>query len=78
VQYENRKKALEPYNITDIGVNYIGLECTDIDSLLARLKSFGAPVVSSGIAQMKTGYRVAMVRDPDVGAFVELFEPPKK
>lgn len=78
VEYENRKKPLEPYSITDIGVNYIGLECTDIDALLARLKSFGAPVVSDGIAEMKTGYRVAMVRDPDIGAFVELFEPPKK
>jgi catechol 2,3-dioxygenase-like lactoylglutathione lyase family enzyme len=78
VEYENRKKPVEPYSITDIGVNYIGLECTDIDALLARLKSFGAPVVSSGIAEMKTGYRVAMVRDPDIGAFVELFEPPKK
>jgi catechol 2,3-dioxygenase-like lactoylglutathione lyase family enzyme len=78
VEYENRKKPVEPYSITDIGVNYIGLECTDIDSLLARLKSFGAPVVSDGIAEMKTGYRVAMVRDPDIGAFVELFEPPKK
>jgi catechol 2,3-dioxygenase-like lactoylglutathione lyase family enzyme len=78
VEYENRKKPVEPYSITDIGVNYIGLECTDIDSLLARLKSFGAPVVSDGIAEMRTGYRVVMVRDPDVGGFVELFEPPKK
>lgn len=78
VEYENRQKPVEPYSITDVGVNYIGLECTDIDALLARLKSFGAPVVSNGIAEMKTGYRVAMVRDPDVGAFVELFEPPKK
>jgi catechol 2,3-dioxygenase-like lactoylglutathione lyase family enzyme len=78
VEYENRKKPLVPYNITDIGVNYIGLECTDIDSLLARLKGFGVTVVSDGIVEMKTGYRVALVRDPDVGAFVELFEPPKK
>jgi catechol 2,3-dioxygenase-like lactoylglutathione lyase family enzyme len=78
VEYENRKKPVEPYDVTDIGVNYMGLECTDIDSLLARLKSFGAPVISNGIVEMKTGYRVALVRDPDVGAFVELFEPPKK
>jgi catechol 2,3-dioxygenase-like lactoylglutathione lyase family enzyme len=77
VEYENRKKPLVPYNITDIGVNYIGLECTDIDSLLARLKGFGVTVVSDGIVEMKTGYRVALVRDPDVGAFVELFERPK-
>jgi catechol 2,3-dioxygenase-like lactoylglutathione lyase family enzyme len=78
VEYENRKKPLAPYDITDIGVNYIGLECTDIDSFLARLKGFGVTVVSDGIVELKTGYRVALVRDPDVGAFVELFEPPKK
>jgi catechol 2,3-dioxygenase-like lactoylglutathione lyase family enzyme len=78
VEYENRKKPLAPYDITDIGVNYIGLECTDIDSLLARLKGFGVTVVSDGIVEMKTGYRVALVRDPDVGLFVELYEPPKK
>ena len=78
VEYENRKKPVAPYSITDIGVNYIGLECTDIDSLLARLKGFGVTVVSDGIVEMKTGYRVALVRDPDVGMFVELYEPPKK
>ena len=78
VEYENRKKPVAPYGITDIGVNYIGLECTDIDSLVARLKGYGVPLVSDGIVEMRTGYRVALVRDPDVGMFVELFEPPKK
>jgi catechol 2,3-dioxygenase-like lactoylglutathione lyase family enzyme len=78
VEYQNRKKPVEPYNITDIGVNYIGLEVKDIDSLVARIKGYGAPVVSNGIAEMKGGYRVALVRDPDVGAFVELYEPPKQ
>jgi catechol 2,3-dioxygenase-like lactoylglutathione lyase family enzyme len=78
VEYENRKKPVTPYSITDIGVNYIGLECTDIDALLARLKGAGITVVSDGIVEMSTHYRVALVRDPDVGMFVELYEPPKK
>ncbi len=78
VEYENRKKPVEPYSITDSGVNYVGFEVTDIDDLLFRLKSFGATVVSTAIAEMKGGYRVVLVRDPDVGAFVELYEPPKK
>jgi catechol 2,3-dioxygenase-like lactoylglutathione lyase family enzyme len=77
VEYENRKKPVTPYSITDIGVNYIGLACTDIDSLVARLKGAGIPLVSDGIVEMKGGYRVALVRDPDVGMFVELYEPPK-
>jgi catechol 2,3-dioxygenase-like lactoylglutathione lyase family enzyme len=78
VEYENRRKPVTPYSITDVGVNYIGLECTDIDSLVARLKGAGIAPVSDGIVEMRTGYRVALVRDPDVGMFVELFEPPKK
>ncbi len=78
VEYENRKKPVTPYSITDIGVNYIGLECTDIDSLVARLKSAGVTIVSDGIVEMKGGYRVALIRDWDVGMFVELYEPPKR
>lgn len=77
VEYENRKKPVEPYNITDIGVNWLGLEVSDIDSLVARLQGAGIKVVSDGIVEMKGGYRVALVRDPDVGMFVELYEPPK-
>ena len=78
VQYENRPKPIPTYDITDIGVNYVGFEVTDIDSLLFRLKGAGVHVVSDGIVEMKGGYRVALVRDPDVGAFVELYERPKK
>jgi catechol 2,3-dioxygenase-like lactoylglutathione lyase family enzyme len=78
IEYENRKKPVAPYDITDSGVNWIGLEVTDIDDLLVRLKGAGTKVVSDGIVEMKGGYRVALVRDPDVHAFVELYEPPKK
>jgi catechol 2,3-dioxygenase-like lactoylglutathione lyase family enzyme len=78
IEYENRKKPVQPYDITDVGVNWVGLEVTDIDDLLTRLKGAGIKVVSDGIVEMKGGYRVALVRDPDVGAFVELYEPPKK
>lgn len=78
VEFENRKKPVEPYSITDIGVNYVGFEVTDIDSLVARLKGAGTTVVSDGIVEMKGGYRVALVRDPDTGAFVEFYEQPKK
>ena len=66
VEYENRKKPVAPYDITDI------------DPLVARLKGAGMTIVSDGIVEMKGGYRVALVRDPDVHAFVELYEPPKK
>ena len=77
VEYQNRKKPVAPYTVTDIGVNYIGLEVSGIDALVARLKGAGVTIVSDGIVEMTGGYRVALVRDPDVGAFVELFERPK-
>ena len=64
VQYENRKKPVEPYSITDIGVNYVGFEVKNkIDSFVARLKGAGITMVSDGIAEMKGGYRVALFRD---------------
>jgi catechol 2,3-dioxygenase-like lactoylglutathione lyase family enzyme len=78
VEYKNRKKPVAPYSITDIGVNYIGFEVSGIDAFVTRLKKAGVKVVSDGIVTMNGGYRVALVRDPDVGAFVELFERPRK
>jgi catechol 2,3-dioxygenase-like lactoylglutathione lyase family enzyme len=78
VQYENRGKTVAPYNITDIGVNYVGFEVTDIDALVYRLQGAGVQLVSDGIVEMKGGYRVALMRDPDVGGFVEFYQPPKK
>ena len=78
IRYENRPQPLQPYNITDIGVSFVGFEVTDVDSLVARLKGAGVTVVSDGIVEMMGGYRVALVRDPDVGMFIELYEPPKK
>jgi catechol 2,3-dioxygenase-like lactoylglutathione lyase family enzyme len=78
VEYQNRKKPVEPYSITDAGVNYMGLEVDGLDAFVARLRDGGVNIVSDGIVPMTGGYRVALVRDPDVGAFVELFEGPKK
>lgn len=76
VQYENRDRSVQPYTITDLGVNYVGFEVTDIDDFVARLRGAGIQMVSDGIVTMSTGYRVALFRDPDVGAFTEFYEPP--
>ena len=78
VQYENRGKTVAPYDITDVGVNYVGFEVTDIDALVSRFQGAGVRLVSNGIAEMKGGYRVVLMRDPDVGAFVEFYQPPGK
>jgi catechol 2,3-dioxygenase-like lactoylglutathione lyase family enzyme len=76
VQYENRDRPVQPYKITDSGVNCVGFEVTDIADFVARLKGAGIQMVSDGIVTMSTGYRVALFRDPDVGAFAEFYEPP--
>lgn len=77
VEYLNRKKPVEAYELTDIGVSYVGFEVRDIEALLTRLRGAGVPIVSDGIVPM-AGYRVALVRDPDVGMFVQLFERPQE
>jgi catechol 2,3-dioxygenase-like lactoylglutathione lyase family enzyme len=78
IEFQNRKKSVEPYRITDIGVGYVGFQVTGLDSLVMRAETAGAKVVSKPeIVIEKDGARAALIRDPDVGAFVELFEPPK-
>jgi catechol 2,3-dioxygenase-like lactoylglutathione lyase family enzyme len=79
VEFQNRKKPVEPYKITDVGVGYVGFEVQNLDVFLKRAEAHGArPVSKSGIVTMRSGTRVVMVRDPDVGMFVELYEEPHK
>jgi len=78
VEFQNRKKPALPAKITDVGVGYVGYEVRGLDAFLARARKAGAKVVSDGIVTMKSGTREIMVRDPDVGGFVELYEHPKK
>ena len=75
VEFQNRKKPVAPARVTDIGIGYVGFEVKGLDAFLARARAAGAHLVSDGIVTMGgSGTRVAMVRDPDVGGFVELFE----
>jgi catechol 2,3-dioxygenase-like lactoylglutathione lyase family enzyme len=77
VEFQNRKKPVEPYHIYDITVGYVGFEVRDLNTLLAKAKSAGARVISSGGAvKLQGGKRAVLLRDPDVGGFVELVESP--
>jgi catechol 2,3-dioxygenase-like lactoylglutathione lyase family enzyme len=79
IEFQNRKQPVATYDITDIGVGYVGFEVVGLDALLMRAKAAGAKVVSEpGVVAMHDGTRETMVRDPDVGGFVELFEKPRK
>jgi len=63
------------YRYSDVGVSCVGFQVEGIEDLYSRLKSAGIKVWSEGgIVQRKDGTRAVVVKDPDVGAFVELFE----
>ncbi len=76
VEFQNRKKPVQDYRPYDIATQYVGFEVENLDGFLARAKAAGARAVTDGIATMKSGTRVAIVRDPDVGGYVELYEHP--
>jgi catechol 2,3-dioxygenase-like lactoylglutathione lyase family enzyme len=79
VEFQNRKIPLPERAITDVGVGYVGFEVEGLDAFVARAKTAGARTVSDeGIVTMRSGTREIMLRDPDVGGFVELYEHPKK
>ena len=78
VEFQNRKKAVQDYHPYDIATQYVGIEVDNLDAFLARAKAAGAKAVTNGVATMKSGTRVAIIRDPDVGGFVEVYEGLKK
>ncbi len=61
----------------DINVNYVGFQVTDIDAMYAKVKAAGAITVSDGGIVKTADGRAVIVRDPDVGGFVELWEAKK-
>jgi catechol 2,3-dioxygenase-like lactoylglutathione lyase family enzyme len=74
---QNKGKQPPDQHFADIGVNYVGFQVTDIDAVYAQAKAAGAKTVSDGgIVKVKDG-RAVMLQDPDVGGFVELWEPKK-
>ena len=78
VEFQNRKKPVTTYSLTDVGVGYLALQVEGLDQLLSRATDAQATVASAGgIVKLKDGTRAVFVRDPDVGGFVELFELPR-
>lgn len=77
IEFQNRKHPVKAYGITDIGVGYVGFEVEGLDALLEQAKAAGAKVVSRpGVVIAKDRGREVLIRDPDVGGFVELRERP--
>jgi catechol 2,3-dioxygenase-like lactoylglutathione lyase family enzyme len=76
VEYKNPTRPdIADYRYSDIAVNCVGFQVEGIDALYSRLKEAGIRIWSEGgVARRKDGTRALIVKDPDVGAFVELFE----
>jgi hypothetical protein len=68
-------QKVDDYRYSDVAVNCVGFQVDGLDALYARLKAAGINAWSgNGVVQRKDGTRAVVVRDPDVGAFIELFE----
>jgi catechol 2,3-dioxygenase-like lactoylglutathione lyase family enzyme len=76
VEYQKPTRQDVPeYSISDVAVGSVGFQVEELDALYSRLRAAGIHAWSGdGIVQRKDGTRAVVVRDPDVGAFVELFE----
>ena len=73
----NKGKTAPPIKFQDINANFAGLQVSNIQSAYARAKANGAITVSEGgIIDFQKG-RAAMIRDPDVGGYIMLWQPAK-
>jgi catechol 2,3-dioxygenase-like lactoylglutathione lyase family enzyme len=70
----NKGKTVPPIKFQDINANYAGFQVSNIKSAYARAKEHGAITVSEGgIIDYHKG-RAALIRDPDVGGYIMLWE----
>jgi len=70
----NKGKTAPPIKFQDINANFAGFQVSNIKSAYARAKEHGAITVSEGgIINFHKG-RAALIRDPDVGGYIMLWE----
>jgi catechol 2,3-dioxygenase-like lactoylglutathione lyase family enzyme len=71
----NAGKTPPPIKFQDINANLAGFQVSNIQSAYARAKEHGAITVSEGgIIDYHQG-RAALIRDPDVGGYIMLWQP---
>lgn len=73
----NAGKPSPGEKLSDINVNYVGFEVSDIDAVYAKAKAAGATdVTEGGVMKVKSG-RAVMLLDPNGVGYVELWQPSK-
>jgi predicted enzyme related to lactoylglutathione lyase len=61
----------------DINANYAAFQVSNIETAYARAKASGATTVSDGgIIDFNKG-KAALIRDPDSGTYIMLWQPPR-
>jgi catechol 2,3-dioxygenase-like lactoylglutathione lyase family enzyme len=71
----NEGKSAPPMKFQDINANYAGFQVSNIESAYAKAKEHGAITVSDGGIMKYGNGRAALIRDPDVGGYIMLWEP---
>jgi len=71
----NRGKTPPPVKFQDINANYAGFQVSNIETAYARAQTLGAITVSDGGIVSYHNGRAALVRDPDVGGYIMLWQP---
>jgi catechol 2,3-dioxygenase-like lactoylglutathione lyase family enzyme len=71
----NKGKAAPPIKFQDINANFAGFRVSNIQSAYARAKEHGAITVSQGGIIDYNKSRAALIRDPDVGGYIMLWQP---
>jgi catechol 2,3-dioxygenase-like lactoylglutathione lyase family enzyme len=76
VEYKTpNRTSIADYRYSDVAVNCVGFQVEGIEAFYSRLKEAGIRILSAGgIVRLKDGSRALIAQDPDVGAFVQLFE----
>lgn len=67
-----------PIKFQDINADYAGFQTNDIGAAWVRAKAHGAITVSEGGIVKFHGGKAVLIRDPDVGGYIVLWQPPKK
>ena len=71
----NKGKTAPPMKFQDINANYPGFQVSNIETAYARAKAHGAITVSEGgIIDYHKG-KAALIRDPDAGGYIMLWQP---
>ncbi len=71
----NAGQTPPPIKFQDINANFAGFQVSNMDTAYARAKAYGAITVSEGGIIAYNKGRAALIRDPDVGGYIMLWEP---